>query len=168
MSARQRRNSITARCLAIVGASALAMAGCGGAPSAPPAPGVASAATAVQPAGVGTAPVIMPKEPDSGPVLPPITYEVRGRRDPFVPVAGAVQQDKTGLAVATMKLGGVVHGRTLLALVEAPDGIGYILKPGDVLGNGRVTDITSNSVSFAVISRPGQAATTVTLRLASD
>jgi hypothetical protein len=114
------------------------------------------------------APVIMPKEPDAGPTLPPIAYEVRGRRDPFVPVAVVIEREKAGLSVSTMKLGGVVRGRVLLALVEGPDGIGYVLKPGDVLGDGRVTDITPNSVSFAVTPKVGQAATTVTLRLAGD
>jgi hypothetical protein len=83
-------------------------------------------------------------------------------------VTVAAEREKSGLSVSTMKLGGVVRGRVLLALVEAPDGIGYILKPGDVLGDGRVTDITPNSVSFAVTPRAGQAATTVTLRLAGD
>ena len=71
-------------------------------------------------------------------------------------------------ARATLKLAGVIRGRTLLALVEAPDGLGYILKPGDTLGDGRVTEITQNAVTFAVAARGGQAATTATLRLAQD
>ena len=55
-----------------------------------------------------------------------------------------------------------------LALVEASDGIGYILKPGDTLGDGRVTEITQSAVTFAVAAKSGQAATTATLRLAQD
>jgi len=51
-----------------------------------------------------------------------------------------------------------------LALVEGPDGVGYILKSGDGLGYGRVTGITATTVTFAVAAQPGQA-TTVTLRL---
>ena len=62
----------------------------------------------------------------------------------------------------------MIRGRTLLALVEAPDGLGYILKPGDTLGDGRVTDITPNIVTFAVAAKAGQSATTATLRLAQD
>jgi len=54
------------------------------------------------------------------------------------------------------KLVGIVQGRPgLMALVEGPDGIGYILKPGDALGNGRVTAIHSCVVTFA--SRPSPA-----------
>ena len=48
-----------------------------------------------------------------------------------------------------------------------PDGIGYILKPGDTLGDGRVTEITQSTVTFAVTARAGQPATTATLRLGS-
>ena len=44
-----------------------------------------------------------------------------------------------GLEVATTKLTGIVRGAgTTLALVETQDGIGYILKPGDTLGDGRL------------------------------
>ena len=51
---------------------------------------------------------------------------------------------------------------------EGPDGVGYILKSGDALGNGRVTGITGTSVTFAVSAQPGQGPTTVTLRLVLD
>ena len=99
--------------------------------------------------------------------MPPLSYDAKGRRDPFVPIALA--KDKPmGLSITTLKLAGVIRGRTLLALVEAPDGLGYILKPGDMLGDGRVTEITQNAVTFAVAARAGQAATTATLRLAQD
>ena len=45
-----------------------------------------------------------------------------------------------GIEVATAKkLTGIVRGPgTTLALVETQDGIGYILKPGDTLGDGRL------------------------------
>ena len=56
------------------------------------------------------------------------------------------------------------HGLNV-ALVEAPDGIGYILKPGDALGDGRVTGLTPNSVTFAVSARGSRGATSLTLRL---
>jgi Tfp pilus assembly protein PilP len=108
-------------------------------------------------------PVAMPKEPEAGPPLPAIAYEPQGRRDPFVapPVVG----DHKGMSVLTLKLAGVIRGRTLLALVEAPDGVGYILKPGDVLGNGRVTDITQSSITFAVVAKVGEGPTTAMLTL---
>jgi len=153
-----------------LGIAALA-AGCGGgSPSTPPpaANVSASGATAMAapvPAQAPRAPmpVAMPKEPEAGPPLPPIAYESQGRRDPFSPIR--VTPPTTGMSVLTLKLAGVIRGRTLLALVEAPDGVGYILKPGDVVGDGRVTDITQSSVTFAVAAKVGEAPTTATLTL---
>ena len=97
----------------------------------------------------------MPKEPEPGPPLPPFSYDPKGRRDPFVPISLA--KDKPGLSIMTFKLAGVIRGRTLLALVEAPDGLGYILKPGDTLGDGRVTEITQSAVTFAVAAKTARA-----------
>jgi Tfp pilus assembly protein PilP len=74
---------------------------------------------------------------------------------------------KGGIDVTTFKLVGVISGRNLLALVEGPGGIGYILKTGDVLGDGRVTDITPTSVTFAV-SDDGPRSGSVTIRLKTD
>jgi Tfp pilus assembly protein PilP len=155
-----------------LGIAALA-AGCGGgSPSTtPPMANVsgsgaaAMAAPAPAQAPRPPMPVAMPKEPEAGPPLPPLAYESQGRRDPFVPVS--IGTDKPpGMSVLTLRLGGVIRGRTLLALVEAPDGVGYILKPGDVLGDGRVTDITQSSVTFAVTAaKAGEAPTTATLKL---
>ena len=149
-------------------ALALLLSGCGGAPPSPPpaaakpAPGADATATAVAKPG----PVALPKEPEPGPALPPLSYDAKGRRDPFVPIALA--KDKPGLSILTFKLTGVIGSRSPLALVEASDGIGYILKPGDTLGDGRVTEITQSTVTFAVAAKSGQAATTATLRLAQD
>jgi Tfp pilus assembly protein PilP len=71
--------------------------------------------------------------------------------------------------VTAAKLVGVVRSpQGALALVEGPDGVGYILKNGDGLGNGRVIGITATTVTFAVASQPGQGPTTVTLRLVLD
>ena len=67
-------------------------------------------------------------------------------------------KDNAGLNVSAVKLAGVVGAGSLLALVEAPDGIGYILKPGDALGDGRVTGITPNLGDLRGRgSRPGRA-----------
>ena len=147
---------------------ALLLSGCGGAPPSPPpaaakpAPAADATATAVPKPG----PVALPKEPEPGPVLPPLSYDAKGRRDPFVAVVLA--KDKPGLSILTFKLTGVIGSHPPLALVEASDGIGYILKPGDTLGDGRVTEITQSTVTFAVAAKSGQAATTTTLRLAQD
>jgi type IV pilus assembly protein PilP len=124
----------------LLGTAGAVLAGCGG--GTPPTPPPAAVAPA-------PAPVVRPKEPDTGKALPPIAYEPKGRRDPFTPIF--LGKDNAALSVSAVKLTGVVGGpSSLLALVEAPDGIGYILKPGDALGDGRVTGITPNSVTFAV------------------
>ena len=150
-------------------ALALLASGCGG--GAPPTPPPAAGAPAVKTAATATAavkpgPVALPKEPEPGPPLPPLSYDAKGRRDPFVPIVLA--KDKPGLSILTFKLTGVIGSHPPLALVEASDGIGYILKPGDTLGDGRVTEITQSTVTFTVAAKSGQAATTTTLRLAQD
>ena len=127
----------------------LAVSGCsdGGAPSAPPParPAQAAAAKSAAPA----APAVPP---------PPYVYEARGRRDPFRPliaprVAESKAQPKTGLAaleVNELKLAGIVwEQRGFFALVEAPNGAGYVLRVNDRVGEGaRVTTITQEGVTF--------------------
>jgi type IV pilus assembly protein PilO len=152
------------------------------APGPPPAPRPAAAPAApappprAVPAPGGTAPGVPvagaavppppPKELEQAPPLPPIVYEPRQRRDPFRPLV-EVAGRKKGLTVESAKLVGIVEGRgQRLALVETHDGLGYVLRTGDVLGDGRVTEIASDRVSFSVDgTRPGQPGTTVTLRL---
>jgi len=108
-----------------------------------------------------------PLDPGAGKALPPVAYEGKNRRDPFAPVSLATEAK--GINVTAAKLVGIVQGRgATLALVEGPDGVGYILKNGDALGNGRVTAITGTTVTFAVSAQPGQGPTTVTLRLVLD
>ena len=108
-----------------------------------------------------------PLDPGAGKVLPAVTYDPKSRRDPFSPVSLATEAK--GINVTAAKLVGIVQGRQgTLALVEGPDGVGYILKNGDALGNGRVTGITGTTVTFAVSAQPGQGPRTVTLRLVLD
>ncbi len=144
--------------------------GCGGEP---PAPGTANkAALGPKPATAKVAPpksalpAVKPRIPEAGPPLAPLTYEPKGRRDPFTPVS--LPKDKPGLDVSTLKLVGIINGRHLLALVETPGGLGYILKPGDGLGNGHVTEITAESVTLAVSGPRSPREASVTLRLARD
>ena len=71
--------------------------------------------------------------------------------------------------MASTKLTGIVRSnRAALALVEAPDGIGYILKPGDTLGDGRLLEIGSDSVVFTVTSKAGAPTDRVVLKLATN
>lgn len=141
---------------ALVGTTVVLLAGCGG--GTPPTPPPVAVAPATP------TPVVRPKQPDTGKTLQPIAYEPKGRRDPFTPIF--LGKDNAALSVSAVKLTGIVGGPgSLTALVEAPDGIGYILKPGDALGDGRVTGITPNSVTFAVQARGSQGASSLTLRL---
>ena len=145
----------------------VALVACGGAPppTAPPKP-VAAAAPAPTPAAGGpAAPLVTPPPvPRSGGP----EYESKDRRDPFLPL-DVVGGGPKGLEVATTKLTGIVRSaRTTLALVEAQDGIGYILKPGDTLGDGRLVEIGADTVVFAVSARPGNQSNRVVLRLAAN
>ena len=46
---------------------------------------------------------------------------------------------------------GIIRGQQgPLALIEAPDGIGYILRAGDTLGDGRLEEIGQDSAIFTV------------------
>ena len=136
--------------------------GCGGgAPPPPPAPAPGPVAV------VPPSPAVAPKDPAAGPPLAAMSYSAKQRRDPFAPLV--VVEGAKGLTVASAKLAGVIQGRQgPVGLVEAPDGIGYVLKVGDVLGDGRVAAVTPDSISFSVAARPGQSAQTVTLRLRTD
>jgi hypothetical protein len=104
------------------------------------------------------------------PVVPQasgVSYDPKGRRDPFV--ALDITSGPKGLEVATTKLTGIVRGaRTTLALVETPDGLGYILKPGDTLGDGRLIEIGADIAVFTVASKPGAPTNRVVLRLAAN
>ena len=157
---------MTYRTLTLCSTLAVALAGCGGgAPTGSPSAGAAHAATAPAPTPApAPMPSVLPLAPEPGPAVAAIDYEAKGRRDPFA--APSIAPSKAGaLNVGGLKLAGVIGGQTLLALVEAPDGLGYILKPGDVLGDGRVSSVTANSVTLTVPGRPGQPPTPVTLKL---
>ena len=60
------------------------------------------------------------------------------------------------MQLSELKLTGIVWDRReYLALVEAPDGLGYVLKVHDLIGNAaRVARITTNSVTFEVKEQP--------------
>ena len=74
-----------------------------------------------------------------------------------------------GLTVTSLKLVGIIQGRQgLMALMETPDGLGYILRAGDVIGDGRVLEIGSESVTFGVIRRAGEPPSRVVIPLKRD
>jgi Tfp pilus assembly protein PilP len=99
--------------------------------------------------------------------LPPITYDPKGRRDPFEQLQ--VTTGAKGLTVAAARLTGIVRGeKATLALVEAPDGIGYVMRTGDVLGDGRLVEIGGDSAVFVVAARAGSSPSRITLRLSTE
>lgn len=184
--------SATGRALGILGVT-VTLAACGGSPPPAPAKPVAAPApkpgtppaapkpvAAVQagaPAKPGTAPVPVPGSAQVADAIraaaqtiapPKPKYEVRGRRDPFENLDLAVKEREAaaGFSVAATKLTGIVQGRAPLALVETAEGHGYILKPGDMLGDGRVVEIGRDKVVFAVPPKPGSPNNRVVLRLA--
>jgi hypothetical protein len=175
-------------CLAGLCAS---LAACGGSPPPPPAaapappkPVAAAPVTPSAPAPAVPAPSSSASASPVGalrpaqikPLVPPApavpmsdapSYETKGRRDPFQTLE--VTSGPGGLTVASTKLTGIVRGtRASLALVETTDGIGYILKPGDTLGDGRLVEIGADSVVFAVAAKPGAPSTRVVLKLAAN
>ncbi len=122
-------------------------------PQAPPAPATAAPAAGVSAAGPEkTAPAQAPE----------YSYNPGARPDPFVPLVlpqQALEKGKKGLQslqISELKLTGIVWDkRGYVALVEAPDGLGYVLKVHDLIGNAaRVVRITSNSVTFEVKEQP--------------
>jgi hypothetical protein len=92
-------------------------------------------------------------------------YEPGGRRDPFE-LPDAVE-GSVGTTVASAKLTGIVRtgsGRVLV-LIETPDGLGYILQPGDAFGDGRLVEVGQGTVVFTVVSRHAPTNHRVVLRL---
>ena len=116
------------------------------------------------PAAKAAAPPAETKAPT--PEAPPYVYEVKGRRDPFRPlVAPRVAEVKKprrpttelgGLEVTELKLVGIVwERRGYFALVEGPNGKGYVLRLNDTVGeDARVTKITPQGVTFEVKDAP--------------
>jgi Tfp pilus assembly protein PilP len=102
--------------------------------------------------------------PPPAPATAPYAYETKGRRDPFRPlirprVETAKARPKTGLAaldVKELKLAGIIWGgRGYYALVEAPNGAGYVVRLNDTVGeDARVAKITSDAVMFEVRTSP--------------
>lgn len=154
------------------------VAACGGSPppAAPPKP-TAAAPAASKPAAAPAAPAAAakPAQPTAAlvpapavPSEPPAPkFDMKGRRDPFETLE--VREGASGPNIASAKLTGIVRGGpTPLALIETADGIGYIVKPGDTLGDGRLQEIGGDSVTFSVVPRPGSTTTRVVLKLPSD
>jgi hypothetical protein len=105
--------------------------------------------------------------PRSAITAPVPVYERKGRRDPFQPIE-LVQPEIKPPVVASARLRGIVRGSPPRALVETQDGMGYILKLGDILADGRLVEIGPNSVVFTVPPRRGSTPERIVLRLPDD
>jgi hypothetical protein len=103
---------------------------------------------------------------------PASRYDVRGRRDPFENLEVSAKERAAAPAVsvvASAKLTGIIRGAEHpMALVETAQGMGYILKTGDTLGEGRLIEIGTEQIVFSVPPRPGSAANRVVLKIAKD
>jgi hypothetical protein len=163
-----------ARTLVGVVGLAATLAACGGGAPPPPPPAAPTPTAAPAAPARPAAPVAAAPKPGAGTLLPQtpslaetptIKYDARGRRDPFASLE-TVAGPATGLTVASTRLTGIVRSpRATLALIETTDGIGYILKAGDTLGDGRLVEIGQDSVVFTVAPKPGSPASRVVLRL---
>ena len=101
----------------------------------------------------------------TGPDIP--KYEIKGRRDPFETLD--VKDGVVASSLGAAKLTGIVRSSSAtLALVETPEGLGYILRPGDTLGDGRLLEIGSDSVVFQMTPKPGAPSNRVVLKLATN
>jgi len=163
--------------LALIGVALLPLAGCGNPPASPRASTAAAATPATTPPSPSaTAPAMATQHPmtaalnpasattnpgsapltsvvagpgDAGAAAEQLKYEAKGRRDPFAPLE--VQHGVNGPSVSTAKLRGIVSGSSgLLALIDTAEGVGYILKRGDTLVDGRLVDINQDSVVFEI------------------
>ena len=84
-------------------------------------------------------------------------YDPQGRRDPFQSLIGPKQAPDSGkrppgipgFLLDELKLQGVLKTRTgLVAMVNAPDNKGYLIRVGDKVLDGEVIRITNSSVVF--------------------
>ncbi len=152
--------------------ASLVLGGCsgGGAPSAPPPARPAQPEAAKPAAAVPLA---------AAPAPPPYVYEAKDRRDPFRPLIQPrvaptrTAKRKTGPSVEEIKLTGIIWDRRgAFALVEAPNGAGYVLRVNDTIGeDARVAKITPEAVTIEVkpaVAAPNVPSRQVELRLKKE
>ncbi len=156
MSCPWQNNRITVRrfpALALIALVALA-AGCSGQQQAAPPPPAAPAAAPAQKQPIASAPTatvasIEPKKADE------YIYRAAGRRDPFAPIVSR-QEKKSAVGpplerhnVTEFKLSGIVWGGFgYNAMLEGPDGKGYFVRVGTIIGpnHGVIKKITQNAI----------------------
>jgi len=77
-------------------------------------------------------------------------YQAKGRRDPFIPlITGSKGAGR--LNIDNLTLIGIISGdRGRIALVKDGLNKGHILRKGDKVAGGWVSEVTSNSIIFAI------------------
>lgn len=166
---RYRASAMTA-CLGAL--TLLAGCGSGGPPASPPqaaskAPPASAAKAPAPPLATKAPTAATAAGPQGGPAapgpasVPAFAYDPHGRRDPFRPLIVArvaTPRPKTGLASldpVDLKLTGVVWDqRGYYALVEAPNGLGYVIRTNDVIGDeAKVTKISPEGMTLEMEAR---------------
>lgn len=128
-------------------------------PPTPPAPATGSAKEAPKPVAIAAAPITaaIPAPPV---VVEGYTYDPKSRRDPFQPLTRLVKIDRTRLEMpplqrvqlSDLKLMGIIWGGYgYYGLVRTPDGKGYTVKEGMLMGtnNGVISAITDKAVTVS-------------------
>jgi type IV pilus assembly protein PilP len=143
------------RRIALLAAAALACGASQKPPAAPPRPAAPPAAAATAPA-----PAAAPAEVAADEAAPEWSYSSAGKRDPFrsylreldAPAQGIASRCSTPLGrfdVEQLRLVAVVTGlEDPVAMVEAPNGIGYSLRRGACIGKngGVISSVRSGEV----------------------
>jgi hypothetical protein len=151
------------------------IAGCGGSPPPPPQAQPPAASAPAAPKGPQPRPAppagTTAQNPPAVPTSPKSQYDAKGRRDPFEnPDVIFKEREKAagGFTISSAKLTGIVRGQTTLALVETADGVGYIMKPGDTLGDGKLIEIGQDAAVFAVVPKPGSNTNRIVLKIVTE
>jgi type IV pilus assembly protein PilP len=147
----------------LICAALLALAGCGDSP--PPAPAAPKPTAAAAPK--KPEPAATDKPSESGPTVE-YAYSPVGKRDPFRSIIEDVNKPQEGENVRPdcgplckweleqLRLVAVISGVTNpLAMVEDPNGRGYVVRRGTFVGkrNGKVTQIRSGELVVTEIYR---------------
>jgi len=137
--------------LIIITSFGAALFGCGESAKAPSTPVAITQKTAQRPVTAGTTTTNETPPPTE------YSYEPQGRRDPFAPIIVQAEQKGRGANLSPLerydlsqfKMTGVVWGGYgYNAMIEGPDGKGYFIKVGTILGpnKGVVKKITQQSM----------------------
>ena len=140
--------------LCMIWSAAVLVAGCSDSPK-PVA--TAPSATAVKPQAVSAVTSTVTSTQTAETVAPVYSYNPAGRRDPFTPII--IKEEKKALLgaktplerfpISEFKLTGIVWGGLgYHAMLEGPDGKGYFVRRGMIIGpnRGRIKKITDRAM----------------------